>query len=51
MGHVGDQGYGVSDETSLGGNMGRVVEGRQAKAAVVASQEMGFWDAGDGAVS
>ena len=51
MGDVRYHRDGVGDDTSFCGDMRRVVEGRQPKAAVVAGQEVSFGDAGDGAIS
>lgn len=47
---VGEDADGVGDETSFGGDVRGIVESGESKAAVVAGDEMGVWDARDGAV-
>lgn len=41
---------GVGDEAGFGGDVRGVGEGGETEASVVAGEEVGAWDAGDGAV-
>jgi hypothetical protein len=48
---VGEEGDGVGYYAGFCGDVGRVGEAGETEASVVAGQEMGVGDAGDGAVS